>query len=42
MAIEQKNTTGSSTVVAGMEYLLRSNAQTVELMYFGDRVCSGL
>jgi hypothetical protein len=40
MAIEQKNTTSSSTVVVSMGYLLRDNAQTVEPMSCGDRVCA--
>jgi hypothetical protein len=37
-AMEQKNTTRSSILVAGMKYLLSNEAQTVEPMYCGDRV----
>jgi hypothetical protein len=38
MATEQKNTTSSSIVVAGMGCLLSDDAQTVEPVYCGDRV----
>jgi hypothetical protein len=38
-AMEQKNTTRSSSLVAGMKYLLGDDAQTVEPVYCGDRVC---
>jgi hypothetical protein len=38
MAMEQKNTTRSSIVVAGMKYLPSDDAQTVEPVYCGDRV----
>jgi hypothetical protein len=37
-AMEQKNTTRSSSLVAGMQYLLGNDAQTVEPVYCGDRV----
>jgi hypothetical protein len=37
MATEQKNTTRSSILVAGMKYLLGNEAQTVEPVYCGDR-----
>jgi hypothetical protein len=38
IAIEQKNTTNSSTVVLGMAYP-RSYAHTLELLYCGDPFC---
>jgi hypothetical protein len=38
MPIEQKNTISSSTIVAGMGYLLSHNAQTIEPVYCGKRV----
>jgi hypothetical protein len=38
MATEQKNTTRSSTLVAGMKYLPSNEAQTVEPVYCGDCV----
>jgi hypothetical protein len=38
MVTEQKNTTRSSSLVAGMKCLLSDDAQTVEPAYCGDRV----
>jgi hypothetical protein len=39
MAMEQKNTTRSSIVVARMGCLLSDDVQTIEPVYCGDRVC---